>query len=168
MAIAGATLEHLVENKNSKTLFITHYPVVALSTERKYPGKVSNLHMGFREDIDVLGIRNITFLYKLEDGISSGSYGIECARLAGIPEELLQTASKQAEHMQKIVQTRGQTNRYCAHISVVLLATYYLCNRTRRACEILQGVLSDTDNSGRDKLIDLRSIVHYLNAIQIQ
>lgn len=111
MAIAGATLEHLVDNKNCKTLFITHYPIVALSTQRKYPGKVSNLHMGFREDVNILGIRNITFLYKLEEGISSGSYGIECARLAGIPEQILQTASKQAEDMQKVVQTRGQSNR---------------------------------------------------------
>ena len=108
MAIAGATLEHLVENKNCKTLFITHYPVVALSTERKYPNKATNLHMGFREDTDVLGIRNVTFLYKLERGISSGSYGIECARLAGIPEGLLQSAEKEANRMQKSVQFRAQ------------------------------------------------------------
>ncbi|KAH8117506.1 muts domain V-domain-containing protein [Phellopilus nigrolimitatus] len=112
MAIAGATLEHLVEKKECKTLFITHYPVVAISTERKYPSKATNLHMGFTEDTTIEGKRVITFLYRLTNGISSGSYGIECARLAGIPEKLLESASEQAEKMQKAVQNRGRTNRH--------------------------------------------------------
>ncbi|KAI5124483.1 hypothetical protein M0805_003010 [Coniferiporia weirii] len=111
MAIAGATLEHLVENVGSKTLFITHYPVVALSTERKYPDKVSNLHMGFTEETTIEGKREITFLYRLTSGISSGSYGIECARLAGIPEQILETASEQAQIMQRLVQSRGHMNQ---------------------------------------------------------
>lgn len=112
MAIAGATLEHLIENTKCKTLFITHYPVVASSAEHKYPTDVTNLHMGFMENTDIQGIRNITFLYKLTKGISSGSYGIECARLAGLPEEVLEIASKQADNMHRAVQARGRNNRY--------------------------------------------------------
>lgn len=86
MAIAGATLEYLAEKIDCKTLFITHYPVVASSAERKYPDRVTNLHMGFTEETSIEGKRAITFLYRLAKGLSSGSYGIECARLAGIPE----------------------------------------------------------------------------------
>ena len=104
-------MEHLAEKVNSKTLFITHYPVIALSTERKYPSKVTNLHMGFTEETSITGKRTITFLYRLTKGISSGSYGIECARLAGIPEELLERAEERAEDMQRTVQSRGQVIR---------------------------------------------------------
>ncbi|THH08198.1 hypothetical protein EW145_g2862 [Phellinidium pouzarii] len=112
MAIAGASLEYLVETRKSKTLFITHYPVIAVATERKFPDKISNLHMGFTEEVTIEGKRAITFLYRLAKGISSRSYGIECARLAGIPEQLLETASKQAETMEGMVQSRSQISRY--------------------------------------------------------
>lgn len=112
MAIAGATLEHLTKNIQSKTLFITHYPETALSAERAFPGMVSNLHMGFNEQIDIEGKRIIIFLYKLSEGISSGSYGIECARLAAVPEELLAVASTKAAEMQTLVQNRAQVARF--------------------------------------------------------
>ena len=111
MAIAGATLEYLVEKINCKTLFITHYPVVANNAERKYPDRITNIHMGFTEDSANDGRKVLTFLYKLTEGISSGSYGIECARLAGITEELLGKAEEKAGEMQKMVQDRGRLNR---------------------------------------------------------
>ena len=111
MAIAGATLEHLTKSIKSKTLFITHYPETALSAERAFPGMLSNLHMGFNEEVALDGKRVITFLYRLAGGISSGSYGIECARLAAIPEELLDVASAKATEMQSIVQNRAHIAR---------------------------------------------------------
>ena len=116
MAIAGATLEYLTENICCKTLFITHYPDIASSAERKYPDKATNLHMGFTEETSVTGKRNITFLYRLTKGISSGSYGIECARLAGISEVLLERAEEEAERMQTMVQNRGRIVRYVLQI----------------------------------------------------
>ncbi|KAL5529107.1 hypothetical protein ACEPAG_5081 [Sanghuangporus baumii] len=119
MAIAGATLEHLAENICCKTLFITHYPVIASSAERKYPDKVTNLHMGFTEETSITGKRNITFLYKLAKGISSGSYGIECARLAGIPETLLERAEEEAEIMQTTVQNKGRIVRAQKALTIV-------------------------------------------------
>ena len=106
MAIAGAVLEDLIQSKQCKTLFITHYPSVALSVERNFPGQVSNIHMGFTEETRIDGRREITFLYRLTGGISSGSYGIECARLAGIPEALLDAAALRAKRMQETVERR--------------------------------------------------------------
>ena len=38
MAIAQAVLQHLVQVKKCKTLFITHYPLVATELERRFPG----------------------------------------------------------------------------------------------------------------------------------
>ncbi len=111
MAIAGAVLEHLVQAKASKTLFITHYPVVGETMKRSFPDKVTNVHMGFTEEMGVVdGKRNITFLYHLTDGISSGSYGIECAKLAGIPEPLLEAAAERAETMKRIVEGKKRQN----------------------------------------------------------
>jgi len=72
MAIAEATLEHLV-HVGCKTLFITHYPLVATKLERKYPSEVENLHMGYEAYLKLDGTRLVTFLYKLTRGITSGS-----------------------------------------------------------------------------------------------
>ena len=110
MAIAGATLEYLVQNVHCKTLFITHYPLVALSIERKFPKDATNVHMAFSEESRIDGTRTITFLYALVEGISSGSYGVECARLAGLPERLLERATEKAESMQLEVSRKGRIN----------------------------------------------------------
>ena len=72
MAIADAVLQHLVENTKSKTLFITHYPLVASNLESQHPFDVENLHMGFEEETRVNGVREITFLYRLIPGMASG------------------------------------------------------------------------------------------------
>src|SRR6267154_5011245 len=85
MAIADAVLHHLVERVKSKTLFITHYPLVATDLERKFPEEVQNLHMSYTTDTRVNGTRNVTFLYQLTPGVTLESFGVECGRLAGLP-----------------------------------------------------------------------------------
>ncbi|EJD05960.1 uncharacterized protein FOMMEDRAFT_104344 [Fomitiporia mediterranea MF3/22] len=163
MAIAGATLEHLVENISCKTLFITHYPVVASSSEQKHPDKVINLHMGFTEETTLLGKRTITFLYQLTKGISSGSYGIECARLAGISESLLEKAEERAEFMQRTVQSREQIVKY-----VVLVSNYPDCmqtclichsSRTRKVINILNRIQASGTSHTTGWLGDLRTLI---------
>lgn len=111
MAIASAVLEHLVQSFRCKTLFITHYPLVAVSLERKFSEDISNVHMGFTEETGIDGIRIITFLYRLSTGIASGSFGIECARLAGLSEQLLEVAAAQSIQMQATVETKNQISR---------------------------------------------------------
>lgn len=49
MAIAYAVMRHLAETTKCKTLFITHYPLVASEMARQY-SEVSNGHMGFIEE----------------------------------------------------------------------------------------------------------------------
>ncbi|KAG5647140.1 hypothetical protein DXG03_001095 [Asterophora parasitica] len=72
MAIADAVMEQLVTTTKSKTLFITHYPLVASNLEARHPLEVENLHMGFQEDSRIDGTREITFLYRLTPGMASG------------------------------------------------------------------------------------------------
>lgn len=49
MAIAHAVMQHLVETVNCKTLFITHYPLVATEIARQF-ADVQNAHMGYVEN----------------------------------------------------------------------------------------------------------------------
>jgi DNA mismatch repair protein MSH3 len=72
MAIADAVLHHLVENIKCKTLFITHYPLVASDLESQFPLDIQNLHMGYEEVSRIDGTREIIFLYRLTSGIASG------------------------------------------------------------------------------------------------
>lgn len=72
MAIADAVLHQLVGTIKCKTLFITHYPLVASDLERKFPNDVQNLHMGYEEVSRIDGTREIVFLYRLTSGIASG------------------------------------------------------------------------------------------------
>lgn len=74
MAIADAVLQQLVQTIKCKTLFITHYPLVATNLEKKFPLEVQNLHMGYEEETHMDGTREITFLYRLTLGIASGWY----------------------------------------------------------------------------------------------
>ena len=49
MAIAYATLDHIVNHIDCFTFFVTHYPILA-QLEHAYPGKVGNYHMAFFEE----------------------------------------------------------------------------------------------------------------------
>ncbi len=106
MAIAGAVLQHLVQAVKCKTLFITHYPQVATDLERMFPSDVGNMHMGFTEETRVDGTREVTFLYRLEPGLVTESFGVECARLAGLPETVLQIATAKAASMKIVIEER--------------------------------------------------------------
>ncbi|TBU29038.1 muts domain V-domain-containing protein [Dichomitus squalens] len=106
MAIASAVLHHLAQNVKCKTLFITHYPQVAADLERLFPAEVGNVHMGFTEETRIDGSREVTFLYRLESGLVTESFGIECARLARLPESVLKIAAGKALHMRQMIEER--------------------------------------------------------------
>lgn len=114
MAIADAVLQHLVENIKCKTLFITHYPLVAIDLERRFPDDIQNLHMGYTTDSRIDGRRDVTFLYRLTDGLAEESFGVECARLAGIPEHILSVAAERSEACRTAIESRSRLNRCVA------------------------------------------------------
>jgi len=111
MAIADAVLQHLVENIKCKTLFITHYPLIAIDLERRFPDDIQNLHMGYTTDSRIDGRRDVTFLYQLTDGFAEESFGVECARLAGIPEHILSVATERSEACRTAIESRSRFNR---------------------------------------------------------
>lgn len=74
MSIADATLQHLVQMIKSKTLFITHYPLLATKLQSKFPTYIQNLHMGYDCESRIDGGRRITFLYQLMPGLATGGW----------------------------------------------------------------------------------------------
>ncbi|KJR44658.1 DNA mismatch repair protein MutS [Desulfosporosinus sp. I2] len=87
LSIAWAVAEHLVKHPefNPKTLFATHYHELT-QLQDDFSGLV-NLHVGVKEQGE-----DIVFLHKILPGCADRSYGIQVARLAGLPQELLQRA----------------------------------------------------------------------------
>ncbi|OCF34115.1 DNA mismatch repair protein MSH3 [Kwoniella heveanensis BCC8398] len=105
VAIAYATLSHIA-GTGCNTLFVTHYPMVAEQLAREKPKQISNWHMSFDEIKLPDGSAEITFLYKLTKGLAEASFGVWCARLAGLPKSVLETAQIRADYLKHETQQR--------------------------------------------------------------
>ena len=89
LSIAWSVVEHICLNPNikSRTLFATHYHELT-KLEGLVPG-VKNLSVAVKE----IG-NEVVFLRKIVNGGSDQSYGIEVAKLAGIPDEVINRAKE--------------------------------------------------------------------------
>lgn len=99
VAIAQAVLDHVVRQKRSLMLFITHYQNLSALAKGFENGELKNVHMRFNETGDAG--QEITFLYEIGEGVAHRSYGLNVARLANVPESVLDVAavkSKELEH----------------------------------------------------------------------
>jgi DNA mismatch repair protein MutS len=85
LSLAWATVEYLHAETKARTLFATHYHELTMLAE-KLP-RVRNLRVGIKEIPS-----GIVFLYTIEPGAASKSYGIEVARLAGLPAAVIERA----------------------------------------------------------------------------
>ncbi|GMH02314.1 hypothetical protein Nepgr_004153 [Nepenthes gracilis] len=86
-AIAESVLDFLVHNVQCRGMFSTHYHRLAVDFEGD--SKVSLCHMACQVGKAVGEIEEVTFLYKLTPGTCPKSYGVNVARLAGIPDSVL-------------------------------------------------------------------------------
>ena len=92
LAIAWAAVEYLHARTRAKTLFATHY--FELTELGEQLSGVKNYHVAVKETGG-----GIVFLRKVEPGAADRSYGIEVAKLAGLPEEVVGRAREVlAEH----------------------------------------------------------------------
>lgn len=63
--------------------------------------------MGFTQRTAADGFEEITFLYRLERGLADASFGVWCARLAGLPTSILQRAQERADALKADTRERG-------------------------------------------------------------
>jgi DNA mismatch repair protein MutS len=85
LSLAWATLEYLHAQVGARTLFATHYHELTLLAEQ-LPG-LKNLRVSVKETP-----KGIVFLHTIEPGAANKSYGIEVARLAGLPLSVIERA----------------------------------------------------------------------------
>src|SRR6059036_2487873 len=93
LSIAWSVAEFLHDKVKSRTLFATHYhELTKLAEERR---GVCNFNVAVRECND-----QIIFLRKIVPGGADKSYGIQVARLAGLPKEILDRAKEILSHLE--------------------------------------------------------------------
>lgn len=93
ISIAYSILNYLIEEpKKPLTLFITHFPSLHV-LEDKFKGVVANYHMGFHEVTKSnQEFPEVVFLYNLVRGVVGNLYGLNVAKLAGIPNSIINSA----------------------------------------------------------------------------
>ncbi len=85
LSLAWATLEYLHAKVGARTLFATHYHELTLLAEQL--PRLKNLRVSVKETP-----QGIVFLHAIEEGPANKSYGIDVARLAGLPSSVIQRA----------------------------------------------------------------------------
>lgn len=130
VAIAYATLHHLLKEIRCLTFFVTHYPRIA-DLKDEFPGNVSPYYVSYLAEGQINkqlpeaqippvqsegnsrelryaeeATQKITFLYKLVPGVASRSFGLHVARLAQLPEVCVLQAAAKAAKLEEEVNSR--------------------------------------------------------------
>ncbi|MBV6656472.1 MAG: DNA mismatch repair protein MutS [Devosiaceae bacterium] len=94
LSIAWAALEHLHTQSRSRALFATHYHELTVLSERL--DRLENRTLAVREwDGEVI------FLHEVLPGAADRSYGIQVAKLAGLPEPVVARARQVLDHLER-------------------------------------------------------------------
>ncbi|KAI0466260.1 DNA mismatch repair protein msh6 [Xylaria cf. heliscus] len=120
VAVAQAVLHHVATHIGCVGFFATHYH--SLATEFENHPEVRAKRMQIHVDDEN---RRVTFLYKLEDGVAEGSFGMHCAAMCGIANRVIEraeVAAREWEHTSRLKES---------------------LERAREGCYIPLGVLSD-------------------------
>ena len=105
VALAWACANYIGEVKKSLTLFATHY--FELTELPQYVAAAHNLHLKAREHNG-----KVVFLYQVLEGPANQSYGVQVAKLAGIPEEVLETAKQRLNFLEEHSHSSPQTDLF--------------------------------------------------------
>ena len=110
LSLAWSCAEHLARESRSYTLFATHY--FELTSLVDEINTVSNVHLDAVEHGE-----NIVFMHAVKNGPANQSYGLQVARLAGVPVQVINSAKKKllklerqsaGNHEQIVEETTGQ------------------------------------------------------------
>ena len=93
MALAQSIIEYIYSHVKARCLFATHYHELT-ELETKFDG-IKNHHMLSKKVKD-----RLLFLHKIEPGVSGGSFGIQVAKLAHLPEAVILRANDILEKLE--------------------------------------------------------------------
>ena len=93
LSLAWAAAERLASQNHALTLFATHYfELTELAETHK---NIKNIHLAAVEHHD-----NIIFMHHVEEGAASKSYGLQVARLAGVPVDTIHAATAKLRQLE--------------------------------------------------------------------
>jgi DNA mismatch repair protein MutS len=110
LALAWAVARHLVSATRAFTLFATHYfELTQLAQEFR---QLANVHLDAKEHGT-----DLVFLHAVEEGPASQSYGIQVARLAGVPSPVILAARRHLRELEDAqLQPGPQGDLFAAHL----------------------------------------------------
>lgn len=94
LSLAWAVAHHIAEKTGALTLFATHY--FELTSLPEQHANAANVHLAAKE----FGER-IVFMYAVKEGPASQSYGLQVARLAGVPQEVIAQAAAKLRQLEE-------------------------------------------------------------------
>jgi len=95
LSLAWACAVHLAEKVRAFTLFATHY--FELTALPEQIGGVRNVHLDATEHDE-----HIVFLHTVQEGAANRSYGLQVARLAGIPPAVITRAAHKLQELESV------------------------------------------------------------------
>ncbi|KAH7251546.1 muts domain V-domain-containing protein [Fusarium tricinctum] len=134
VAVAQAVLHHVATHIGCVGYFATHYH--SLATEFENHPEIRARRMQIHVDDEE---RRVTFLYKLEDGVAEGSFGMHCAAMCGISSRVIdraEVAAKEWEHTSRLKDSLEKAKTGC-YIPLGILSD-------------IGGLLGDKGEMGKD------------------
>ena len=131
MSLAWACVAHLAEHNRALTLFASHY--FELTALEQHYKTVYNVHIDAIEHKE-----KIIFLYKVKTGPANKSYGLQVARLAGVPESVVSIARLKLHQLE----TQQKQNNSDPQIN---LEFSQQINQNTASDEKLTAILSELD-----------------------
>ncbi|SUO94098.1 DNA mismatch repair protein MutS [Suttonella ornithocola] len=142
LSLAWAAAEHLASKNQSLTLFATHYfELTELANRHK---TIRNIHLSAVEDKE-----NIVFLHQVQQGAASKSYGLQVARLAGVPPAVLHQARSKLRELES---ERERANRMMRQTDLFASSTAAPNNMAVSLPDNIQSLLDTLNETDPDNL----------------
>lgn len=127
LSLAFAASEYLANTLFSLTLFATHY--FELTELPNFLSGVCNVHLDVIEDGD-----DIVFLHTVSDGPADKSYGIQVAKLAGVPRNVIHAAKQKLSHLENF-DVKKDIQPKCTDVKTKLEENYSYIADTLRSID---------------------------------
>ncbi|VUD51883.1 DNA mismatch repair protein MutS [Thalassocella blandensis] len=154
LSLAWASVEHLAKKLKAFTLFATHYfEITALPDTLE---GVVNIHLDATEHND-----NIVFLHNIQRGPASKSYGLQVAKLAGIPAQVIADAKTQLQLLENGSKAQEKSVPVPASSKPIFQGELFAAGNPSEAEEKLKSIKPDelSPRQALDLLYELKSLV---------
>jgi DNA mismatch repair protein MutS len=151
MAIAQAVIEYVHDTISCKALVSTHFHELA-HLEESLKG-LKNYSMAVQESGD-----KVNFLRKLVPGAADSSYGIYCARLAGLPEGIIDRAYGLLQSIEQAAYPGGSSIHYGGGLESQAAAKEVATTSIQQPENVIaetSGILADSYSSIADEVVQL-------------